>query len=63
MGCPKTPNQINIVVFWLKKLKEENLNEYKIEEILNLFVILYLKCSKEIQLTLVDDIDKSIEFI
>mgnify|MGYP001150961611 CR=1 FL=1 len=33
------------------------------EELLNLFVIIYLKCSQEVQLTLVDDVDKCIEFI
>jgi hypothetical protein len=48
MGCPKTQNRISIVEFWLKKIKEEIIEPRKMEEVLNLFVIIYLKCPQEV---------------
>lgn len=44
MGCPKTDNQISIVEFWLKKIQMETFTFNKMEELLQLFVTIYLKC-------------------
>lgn len=57
-GSPHTEKQINILTYLLGKIKVEQYTNSKMEEILNLFVVLYLKCKREVQITFLDDIDK-----
>lgn len=57
-GSSHSPKQINILVSLLRKLTIEQYSHQKMDEILDLFVVLYLKCSRDVQLTFLDDIDK-----
>lgn len=57
-GSSHSPKQINILVSLLKKLTIEQYSHQKMDQILDLFVVLYLKCSRDVQLTFLDDIDK-----
>lgn len=54
---------VNILVFLLGKIQVEPFENRKMDEILNLFVVVYLKCSQAVQLTLLDDIDRCIVLI
>lgn len=54
---------VNILVFLLGKIQVETFENRKMDEILNLFVVVYLKCSQAVQLTLLDDIDRCIVLI
>ena len=47
----------------LNKIVVEQFNNHKMDEILDLFVVIYLKCSQAVQLTFVDDIDKCMHLI
>lgn len=62
-GSPNSEKQINILIFLLRKINVEQFPNKKMDEILNLFVVVYLKCSPAVQLTFVDDIDKCMCFI
>lgn len=57
-GSPHSNKQINILIYLLKKIQVEKFGNKKMDEILNLFVVIYLKCSQAVQLTFLDDIDK-----
>lgn len=63
MGSPHSEKQVNILIFILTKITVETFPNDKMDEILNLFVVVYLKCSREVQLTFVDDIDKLMQFV
>jgi len=62
-GSPHSDKQINSLIFLLRKINVEQFPNKKMDEILNLFVVVYLKCSPAVQLTFVDDIDKCMCFI
>jgi hypothetical protein len=47
-GSPHTEKQINILTYLLNKIKMEQYDNSKMDEILNLFVVLYLKCKREV---------------
>ena len=58
MGCSHNDKQINILIFLVNKIHMENLPYQTLDEMLNLFVVVYLKCSKAVQLSFLDDLDK-----
>ena len=62
-GSPHSEKQVNVLIFLLRKINVESFNNDRMDEILNLFVVIYLKCSQSVQLTFVDDIDKVIQLI
>lgn len=63
MGSPHSEKQISILIFLLNKIHVEQFNTKKLDEILDLFVVIYLKCTQAVQLTFVDDIDKCMQLI
>jgi len=63
MGSPSSKNQVNVLMRLLEKINIGDFPSKKMDEILNLFVVVYLKCSQAVQLTFVDDIDKVLMFI
>ena len=63
MGSPKTEKQISILVFWIDKIHNDNFLSEQMDQLLDLFVVIYLKCTKSVQLTLVDDIDRMMVLI
>ena len=62
-GSPQSDKQVNILIFLLQKINVEKFDNDKMDEILNLFLVIYLKCSQAVKLTFVDDIDKVIQLI
>ena len=62
-GSPQQDKLVNILVFLLHKIQVETFENRKMDEILNLFVVVYLKCSQAVQLTLLEDIDRSVAII
>jgi len=57
-GSSPSYKQINILVSLLKKLTIDKFSFKKMDDILDIFIVLYLKCSRDVQLTFLDDIDK-----
>lgn len=47
-GSPQNDKQINILLFMLNKINVEMFPNKKMDEILHLFVVIYLKCSQTI---------------
>ena len=45
MGSSRTDKQISILVYLINKVHLEAFSTKKLEEILDLFVVIYLKCS------------------
>ena len=62
-GSPNSEKMITILSTILNKIHIEQFTNQKMEEILNLFVIIYLKCSKAVQLTFINDIDLCMHLI
>ena len=62
-GSPSSEKMITILSTILSKIHIEQFTNQKMDEILNLFVIIYLKCSKAVQLTFINDIDLCMQMI
>lgn len=47
----------------LKKIHFEDFGHKEMDALLDLFIVVYYKCNQEVQLTLLDDIDKCMSLI
>ncbi len=56
-GSPINPKMMNIVISFLDRLIIEKFGFQEMDCMLDLFIILYLKCTKEIQLIFKHDIN------
>lgn len=62
-GSPNSEKMISILIFILNKIHIESFSNSKMDELLNLIVVIYLKCSKAVQLTFINDIDMCMQMI
>lgn len=47
----------------LRKIHIQEFEDKEMDALLDLFIVVYYKCSQEVQLTLLDDIDKCMSMI
>lgn len=63
MGSPKSIKIVNHIWHLLKNMEVMKINEDMMDEVMRLFVVVYLKSENSIKFALMDDIDRAFKFI
>ena len=60
VGSPGTDKIVNQITYLLQKIKHDEFSFREMDAMLDLFLVLYYKCSLAVRLNFVDDIDRNL---